>query len=144
MRKNERTDALLTALASAALLGYSLYHQSADRNVNGWKTSPYLFPVLLSGLGFLLAAALWREGRRGSDRAAEGGGPRLPAAVLALSGGYCLLLPLLRFLPATALYLAALLYALGERDRRRLAALSVGAALAVYALFGLGLNVRLP
>jgi energy-converting hydrogenase Eha subunit C len=53
-------------------------------------------------------------------------------------------MPVLRFVPATVLFLGALFVCLGERKWRRVLLLSVVAAGAVYALFGLALNVRLP
>ena len=57
---------------------------------------------------------------------------------------YCALLPLLHFLPASALFLAGMMLFLGERRWWSIAAVAVAAPLVLYALFALGLGVRLP
>lgn len=156
-------EALFAALCSGVLLAYSLYHQRTDRNITGLATSPYLLPILLGVLGLLLAATLLRASLRParSETAAESpqaapapagraraaarpGSERTAAAFALVTLAYILLLPRLHFLPATLLALPCLLLLLGERSARRIALVSCGTALAVYALFGLALHVRLP
>ncbi len=63
-------DAAFVGLCSTGLMAYSLYHHVHDRNTTAWKTSPYLFPVLIAVFGVLLAASLCADALRGA-RAAE-------------------------------------------------------------------------
>ena len=141
-------ESLFVGLCSAALLGYSLYHHRYDRNITEWRTSPYLFPALISLLGLLLAVSLAADALRGGEeRGAAEGAPKdrpAPAVFLAASALYRLLLPVLHFLPATALYLMGLFLFLGERRWLRAALLSAAVTAGVFALFGLGLSLRLP
>ena len=57
---------------------------------------------------------------------------------------YDLLLPAAHFLPATFLFLAGLLWFLGERNILKLFLTAACADAAVYVLFGVLLHVRLP
>ena len=57
---------------------------------------------------------------------------------------YDLLLPAAHFLPATFLFLAGLLWFLGERNILKLILTAACADAAVYVLFGVLLHVRLP
>ena len=66
------------------------------------------------------------------------------AVLVLLTAAYLALMGLISFIPATALYLAALIRLLGERRWGLIAAVAVLTPLALYALFALGLNVRLP
>ena len=63
---------------------------------------------------------------------------------ICISVCYDILLPVLHFLPATVLYLAVLFFLLGERKVWKICASSAAGAAAVYLLFGVLLNVRLP
>ncbi len=143
-------ESLLVGCCSVGLLIYSLYHHHFDRNTSEWKMSPYLFPTLISVFGFLLAVSLLADAlhelRDGPKEKASAGGKNL-VGVLVLVGAsilYYLLLPVIHFIPATILYLLGLFLYLGERKWWKLALLSLLTTGAVYALFGLGLNVRLP
>ena len=117
-----------------------------------WFLSPYLFPLLLSVLAVLLAASLLGEGLGELRRGRTGEIPEKGAApevnkvltVLLMSAAYDALLGLIGFLPATLIFLAALLYALGERRPRLIAAVSLLTPLLLYALFGLALGLNLP
>ena len=55
-----------------------------------------------------------------------------------------LLLDLLGFLIVTTLFMAAMIYALGERSWRMLATVPVLSAIALYAVFAVWLRVPLP
>lgn len=148
-------EAVFIAACSLLLLLYSLYHHHFDRNVTEWKTSPFLFPVLTAVFGILLSAALFSEARRERMRETEQAGGREEACTagigikpvllfIGISVCYDILLPVLHFLPATVLYLAALFFLLGERKVWKICASSAAGAAAVYLLFGVLLNVRLP
>jgi hypothetical protein len=64
--------------------------------------------------------------------------------VVLMSAANCALISLIRFLPASMLFLAAMIWFLGERRPWMIAAVSIVMPLVLYALFGLGLGVRLP
>ena len=145
-------ESLFVGLCSAALLGYSLYHHRYDRNITEWRTSPYLFPVLISVFGLLLAVSLFADALHDMKaaevtEAIEGGSRHNLIGALVFIGAsivYYILMPLIHFIPATILFLAGLFVYLGERKWWKIALLSIITTGAVYALFGLGLNVRLP
>ncbi len=141
LNNQNRRDSAAVLLAGLTLGGWSLYRLHSAAVKTAWILSPWLFPLLLSVMALLLAAALWteKEENKRQERAW-----RLPLAVLLISAAYAALLPLLRFLPASALYLAALLRLLGERRWWLIALIAVLLPLLLYALFGLGLQVRLP
>lgn len=144
-------DSIFVGLCSVGLLGYSLYHHHFDRNTTEWKTSPFLFPVLISVFGFLLAVSLMadaiHEAHTPEEAHAKAGKKNNPIGALVFIGAsiaYYLLMPILHFIPATILFLAGLFIYLGERKWWKIALLALITTGAVYALFGLGLNVRLP
>lgn len=154
LRNASFQESVFVGLCSAGLLAYSLYHHHFDRNTSEWKMSPYLFPVLISVFGFLLAVSLLadalhelRAPEPEAAAAGEDGVKKNPIGALVLVGAsvlYYLLLPVLHFIPATVLYLLGLFVYLGERKWWKLALLSVLTTGAVYGLFGLLLHVRLP
>ena len=145
-------DAAFIGLCSTGLLFYSLYHHHFDRNTSEWKTSPFLFPVLISVFGLLLMVSLIADAvreRKTADvvgKKAEKEKHNLQGAIvlIAASVAYYFLLPVIHFIPATILYLAGLFVYLGERKWWKVLLLSVIAAALIYLLFGRGLNVRLP
>ena len=156
LKNRKYQEAAFVGACSAALLVYSLYHHHFDRNVTEWKTSPFLFPALISVFGLLLVIPLLSEARDGSqthisEAAKTGGGGPSPAShaksVLVFIAGavlYDLLLPAVHFLPATFLFLTGLLWFLGERNYLKLFLAAACADAAVYVLFGVLLHVRLP
>jgi len=152
LRNGSFQESLLVGFCSIGLLIYSLYHHYFDRNTSEWKMSPYLFPTLISVFGFLLAISLLADalhelrGAQETDAKSDAKAKNL-AGVLVFVGAsvlYDILLPVIHFIPATVLYLLGLFLYLGERKWWKLALLSVLTTLVVYALFGLGLHVRLP
>jgi len=150
LRNGSFQESLVVGICSIGLLIYSLYHHYFDRNTSEWKMSPYLFPTLISVFGFLLAISLLADAlhelRDTREAETDAKAKNLPG-VLVLVGAsvlYDILLPVIHFIPATVLYLLGLFLYLGERKWWKLALLSVLTTLVVYALFGLGLHVRLP
>ena len=144
-------DSIFVGLCAAGLLIYSLYHHYFDRNTSEWKTSPYLFPTLISVFGLLLTVSLFTDGlqelRSGEVKKKDAGTNKNLAGVLVLIAAsliYYFLLPILHFIPATIIFLAALFIYLGERKWWKIALLAVITTVAIYVLFGKGLNVRLP
>lgn len=144
-------DAVFVGVCSAGLLSYSLYHHYFDKNTSEWKTSPFLFPTLIAVFGLLLTLSLvadaLRELRAGEGAGTKSGSGKNLVGVLVLIGAavvYYFLLPLLHFIPATILFLTGLFLYLGERKWWKIALLSVITTVAIYALFGMMLNVRFP
>ena len=151
LRNANFLDSIFVGLCSVGLLAYSLYHHHFDRNTTEWKTSPFLFPVLISVFGFLLAVSLMADAVHETHapeevHAKSGKKNNLVGALVFIGASivYYLLLPVLHFIPATILFLAGLFIYLGERKWWKIALLAIVTTGTVYALFGLGLNVRLP
>ena len=143
-------DGAFLLLAGLALGAYCLIRQADPTVKRDLLLSPWLFPLLLAAFAVLLGLSLLAEGRRELRRENVTPAPPAPhdlgrlAAVLLSGLAYAALLPLLRFLPATALYLAAAMLLLGERRAWLIAVLALSVPPALYALFALALNVRLP
>ncbi|HWP50054.1 MAG TPA: tripartite tricarboxylate transporter TctB family protein [Clostridia bacterium] len=143
-------DAIFVSCCSLALLIYSLYHHYFARNTSEWKTSPYLFPTLISVFGFLLAFSLLMDALHELQTPEETEKPtgeqKLTGVfvVIGISLFYYLVMPLLTFVPSTLLFLLALFIYLGERKWWKLLLLSGATTAAIYVLFGIMLNVRLP
>lgn len=140
-------EGVLVGLLGLALGAYSLIGFFSAPVQTAWFLSPYLFPLLLAILALPLALALLREGRRenADEPSARPAGDRKGLlAVVLTSLAYAALLPLLHFIPATALFLAALIFLLGERRPGMIAAVALLSPLLLYALFGLALKLRLP
>ena len=144
-------DGAAVLLAGLALGVYSLVSFRRAAVQTAWILSPWLFPMLLAVFAALLGAALLggcrgTAERRDEQRAGKPDGRRARRVFITalMAAAYCALLPLIRFLPATALFLAAMMLFLGERRWWVIAAVAVAAPLVLYALFALGLGVRLP
>ena len=159
MEKNEKKgllqqpscqDAVFVGLCSVGLLAYSLYHHYFDNNTSEWKMSPYLFPTLISVFGLLLTLSLVADGlneMRSQEGREESSSKKNLIGVLVLVAAalvYYILLPILTFIPATLLFLLVLSVYLGERKWWKLLLLSGLTTAAIYVLFGIALNVRLP
>lgn len=151
LRSGDLHDSIFVGGASAILLSYSLYHHYFDRNTSVWSMSPFLFPVLISIFGLILSLSLWANARRATERGQDSGASARPrrdlrtAVVLtAISIVYCAVMPIVTFIPSTVIYLAVLFFFLGERKIWKIALLSSISTGAIYALFAVGLNVRLP
>ena len=159
MEKNEKKgllhqpscqDAVFVGLCSVGLLAYSLYHHYFDNNTSEWKMSPYLFPTLISVFGLLLTLSLVADGlneMRSPEQQEESSSKKNLIGVLVLVATaliYYILMPILTFIPSTVLFLAALFIYLGERKWWKILLLSGITTAAIYVLFGIALNVRLP
>jgi len=145
-------EGLAVLTAGLALGVYSIISFRRSAVQTAWILSPWLFPMLLAVFAAALGAALLGGGcretaARRDEKSADAPDGRRALRVLAaalLVAAYCALLPLLRFLPATALFLAGMMLFLGERRWWVIAAVAVAAPLVLYALFALFLGVRLP
>ena len=145
-------DSIVVLVLGLALGAYSLISFYTATVQTRWIMSPYLFPLLLSAFAILLSVSLFGEGRYEVSQARAGAAPAKPAAlklknvlvVVLLGVAYYILTSLIHFIPASVIFLAALIWFMGERRWWLIAAVAVVMPLILYALFGLGLSVRLP
>lgn len=148
-----RADGLVVTLLGIAFLAYSVNQFNAmSRKVN-WIMSPYLFPMIVAGMAILLGIGIIVESRGKDEKQAkadaEGGRSTLRRAldvvlVIAMAVLYEIALPYTGFIPATAVFLAVMVLFLGERRWYIFVPVAVLTPLILYAIFRLGLNVRLP
>ena len=148
-----RVDGLVVTLLGIAFLAYSVNQFNAmSRKVN-WIMSPYLFPMIVAGMAILLGIGIIVESRGKDEKQAkadaEGGRSTLRRAldvvlVIAMAVLYEIALPYTGFIPATAVFLAVMVLFLGERRWYIFVPVAVLTPLILYAIFRLGLNVRLP
>ena len=137
-------DSIAVFLLGLALGIYSLIRFRSAAVQTRWILSP-VFAILLSLS--LFGEGLGERGRACEDAAQAKPAPRKLRNVLIvvlMGAAYCALISLIRFLPASMLFLAAMIWFLGERRPWMIAAVSIVMPLVLYALFGLGLGVRLP
>lgn len=141
-------DSVIFFVLGCLLLGYSLVGHYSDVTV-GWELSPYLFPALVAVFIVALAVSLCADGLHhlhnphAGDEPAD---PHLPAAVVIIIAAvcYCLLLPLVTFIPATLAFMVFAFWYLGERRIWLVALLSLCTTLSVYVIFDMLLGVMLP
>ena len=148
-----RADGLVVTLLGIAFLAYSVdQFRAMSRKVN-WIMSPYLFPMIVAGMAILLGIGIIVESRGKDEKQAkadaEGGRSTLRRAldvvlVIAMAVLYEIALPYTGFVPATAVFLAVMVLFLGERRWYIFVPVAVLTPLILYAIFRLGLNVRLP
>ena len=147
-------DSCVIFLCGAGLLCYALYSHYNGPRVE-WKMSPSLFPVIVSAFLMLLSVSLLFDGlyqiREEKKSASGGSGGAAQKAkfkpvlvTIALSIAYFVVMRYITFIPATILFLGAFIFFLGERRYWLIAIIAVITALAVYAIFGIALSVRLP
>ena len=145
-------ESVVVFLLGVALGAYSLISFYTARVQTKWIMSPYLFPLLLSAFAVLLSVSLFAEGRYEVSRDRDGETPAKSAPlsyknvliVVLMGVAYYVLISLIHFIPASMVFLAAMIWFLGERRWWMIAAVAIAMPLILYALFGLGLNVRLP
>jgi hypothetical protein len=153
--KNKSVQDSIVALALGIALGvYSLYSYQSAVVRTDWIMSPYLFPLLLATFAVAIAFSLFMEGRFEVVTAREKEGKtdvsvarmdiKKLLCVIGLGIAYVILINFITFIPASVLYLAAMIWLLGERRIWMVAAISVGMPLLLYVLFAVLLNVRLP
>lgn len=146
LKRRKAQDAMAMLLLGAALTVHCAVQWRTAKVKAPWIMSPYLFPTVLGGAAVLLGLSLLKTAA--AEQREEG--PAAPIrlrevlAVLALSILYDILMTRIGFLPATALYLLAMIAFLGERRPLVLVPVAALTPLALYVIFKLGLGVRLP
>ena len=148
-----RADGLVVTLLGIAFLAYSVNQFNAMSRKVTWIMSPYLFPMIVAGMAILLGIGIIVENRGKDEKQAkaesEGGRSTLRKTldvvlVIVLAVLYDIALPYAGFIPSTAVFLAAMVLFLGERKWYIFVPVAVLTPLILYAIFRLGLNVRLP
>ena len=145
-------ESIVVFLLGLALGAYSLISFHTARVQTRWIMSPYLFPLLLSVFAVLLSVSLFGEGRFEVGEARRGAEQTKPAklklknvlVVVLMGVAYYVLISLIHFIPASMVFLAAMIWFLGERRWWMITLVAVLMPLVLYALFALGLSVRLP
>lgn len=152
--KNKSVQDSVVVFALGVALGvFSVYSFLNSKVKAAWIMSPYLFPMLIACFAVGLGYCLFMEGKHQVD-ADKAAGREAPKAepiklknvvfVVGLSIVYYWAITVISFAPATALFLGALMWFMGERRIKVLVPLSIVTPLAIYVIFVLGLNVRLP
>lgn len=141
-------DALLFFILAAALMVYALVNHYSTANLE-WKTSPYLFPVLIAVFIGALSFSLLADGIRQLKESKEDSKTTVVnwkgvVYTIAASVIYYGIMRIVTFVPATILFLVAMLVYLGERRIWVVGLVSIVSALSIYAIFGVLLNVMLP
>ncbi|MBR2287126.1 MAG: tripartite tricarboxylate transporter TctB family protein [Clostridia bacterium] len=141
---------VVTALGIAFLIYSIVQFQGVAHKVN-WMMSPFLFPIIIAAVAILLGVGMIREAAYAAPEAKrEDNGRRAlvkvrdALVVIVLAIAYDAALRYIGFLAATAIYLALMTLFLGERKWYVIVLVAVISPLALYAIFKLGLNVRLP
>lgn len=153
-------EGLLLLLLSGWLLWYSIdaYNHSY---IKDWAQSPSLFPVIVAGLLALFGAIILRQGLGESAQAKGRGRTREVLILMGMSLAYYLALSVIElpymaltiggftlalstFELATAVFLAAMMFYLGVRNKAVLCLVPVGASAFLSIMFRTLLRVLLP
>lgn len=145
-------ESVLFFIMAIALMAYALYKHYTGLPVS-WEMSPYLFPVLIAIFLLLLSVSLFTDGRKQVFTQSPEVEAKASKVVVdwkstlftvVASVVYFLLMPVITFIPATILFLLAMLWHLKERRWWLMAILSVATTGIIYVMFGVLLNVMLP
>ena len=110
-----------------------------------WKLSPYLFPLFISLMLFVLSISLLLSGLKGMDeKKSEKGDKKTFLLFLSECAIYLVVLRYLGFLISTMILLGAIVRLLGEKNWVKVILISVVTSLIIYFLFGVYLGVMLP
>lgn len=146
----EIQDGIAVLVLGVALLIYSLFKHYTARVQTEWKMSPYLFPVLISVFAILLAFSLFADGRRvmASEEKKKDSGSLINfkrvVMVALMAVVYEILMNITGYIPATVVFLMAMIRFFGEKRWWMIVVIAVATSLIIYLLFGILLNVRFP
>lgn len=144
----EIIEGLLLAVLAIAIMLLSL-----NMNTFGsWALSPGLVPIIMGAILLVLSMVLiykgWKKIRLVSREATEKSPGKIKLINVMLISGITLLflwlLPIVHFIGATIVYIAILLFLLGERRWWAVILISAGTTGFIYYVFGILLNVMLP
>jgi ABC-type multidrug transport system permease subunit len=143
---NNILESIIFFISSLLLLAYSLFNHYNNKNII-WKTSPYLFPVMISIIVFFLSLSLFNIGIK--EKMQEGDRKKLnihfkDVAVTILSTVvYYNMMGFTGFVIATILFLSILFFYFGERRIWLIVVMSTGVSTGIYVLFSIFLKVML-
>ena len=146
----EIQDGIVVLFFGVALLIYSLFMHYTARVRTEWKMSPYLFPVLISVFAILLAFSLFADGKRAQESVEKRKDSigflhiKRVLAVALMAIVYEVLMNIAGYIPATVVFLMAMIRFFGEKRWWMIAVIAVASTLIIYLLFGILLNVRFP
>lgn len=164
--KSAMNEGLLFVALGAALMIYSLVSYYTTTRVE-WKMSPYLFPLLISVFIIILGIARTLQSRKTEaeiteakplqiesaeeeavveQAAPESGKLQWKTLLISIAAilVYIVMMPYLGFLISTAIFLAGMIWFLGERKWWMILLLSVISTGVLYVIFAVFLNVMLP
>jgi len=140
-------DGIFFILFAVALFTYAIQSYQNDFTKD-WSMSPYLFPLVASVLLVCLGAVLLLQGvmayKKAEAEPKEKGNLGGVLIVVVMVGLYIFLLPILSFIPASILLLAAFMFFMGERRWYVIGGVSAGVIVVLYVIFSILLNVQLP
>ena len=141
-------EAILFLILAVAMLIYALVNHYCSTKIE-WKTSPYLFPVLIAVFIGALSFSLFTDGIqqiKTSEKSEKKTVVQWKDVVytIAASIAYYGIMGFTKFIPATILFLVAMFLYLGERRIWLIALISVLYTLSIYVIFGVLLHVMLP
>lgn len=141
-------DALFFFIFAVAMMIYALTNHYNSTNLE-WKTSPYLFPVLIAIFIGALSFSLIADGIRqikSSEKSAKKTSVQWKGVMFTIVAAitYYGIMSIITFIPATILFLVAMFLYLGERRIWLITLISIVSSLTIYILFGVLLHVMLP
>ena len=146
MNRAELGAAVIVLAVGGTLLAAALRFPFFLDGVPGPGFLPLLVSFGIVGTGLALLARTVRAGSAGGEavRWAPRAGWRRMAIMTGALAACLLLLDVLGFIVVTTLFMAVMIFALGERSWRMLATVPVLSAAALYAVFAVWLRVPLP
>jgi cation transport ATPase len=140
-------DGIFSFILSVSLLFYGLINHYS-LNKAEWKTSPYLFPILISVIIIFLSFSLLNYGF--NEIKAETKNIKVPIKIkdiittVVSSIAYYKIMSFTGFVIATILFLAFMFLYFGERRTWYAAFISMACSFGIYGLFAIFLKVMLP
>jgi hypothetical protein len=141
-------ESIVFFVLSIVLFIYSLTKHYGAMKLE-WKMSPYLFPILISIFLFFLSISLFSDGLHQIKKNTSVKN-REPIAwrnlILAITAClvYIVIMPIVTFIPSTIIFIAFMLYLLGESKKLFIVILSILVSVIIYFLFSTLLHVMLP
>ena len=129
------------------LLGaYSILGFFTAKVKAAWIMSPYLFPMLLSVFAVVVSTFLFAEAKKEAEQDTRRSDIHLNKVTVTavMAAVYVALMPIAGFIVSTAVFLAVFMRYTGERKLKIIIPVSVVTPLALYTVFKMVLNVRLP
>lgn len=143
---NNILESIIFFISSLLLLVYALFNHYSIKNID-WKISPYLFPIMISILLFILSLLLFNIGIKETKTADEKEKPTAyfkDVVVTTISTiVYYNMMDYIGFIIATILFLTFLFFYFGERRIWLIVVMSSGVSTGIYVLFSVFLKVML-